>query len=308
MRLTALAGGVGAAKLLCGLVQVMPPEELTVVVNTGDDFRWMGLYICPDLDTVIYTLAGLDNPATGWGVRDDTFHCLEHLRRLGCETWFQLGDRDLATHVYRTHLLQNGSRLCDAVALLCLRNGIASRVLPMTDSPVPTIVDTGEGAMAFQDYFVRRRCSPQVRGFCFQGIEAASPAPGVLEAIQEADAIVLCPSNPYISIGPILAVPGIRTALRATHATVLAVTPLVAGESLKGPAAAMMRQLGSEVSAWSVARQYQDFLDIFVLDRRDAHLSGRIEALGPEVRTADTVMNDLPAKVALAGSVLEMLA
>jgi LPPG:FO 2-phospho-L-lactate transferase len=308
MRMTALAGGVGAAKLLSGLVAVLPPKDLTVIVNTGDDFRWMGLYICPDLDTVTYTLAGLADPITGWGVRDDTFHSLERLRQIGCETWFKLGDRDLATHIYRTHHLQNGNSLTGVTLALCRQNGITAHILPMTDSPVPTLVHTDEGTLEFQDYFVRRKCSPIVRGFSFQGIDAASPAPGVLEAIRDANAIVLCPSNPYISIGPILAVPGIKTALQQTPATILAVSPIVAGDALKGPAAAMMRQLGDEVSAASVARLYHDFLDIFVLDRRDVILQEQIAALGVEVRATETVMDDMASRVALARFLLEMLA
>jgi LPPG:FO 2-phospho-L-lactate transferase len=308
MRLTALAGGVGAAKLLSGLVAVLPSKDLTVIVNTGDDFRWMGLYICPDLDTVTYTLAGMANPTTGWGIRDDTFHSLERLHQIGCETWFKLGDRDLATHIYRTHHLQAGDTLTDVTRALCRKNGITAQILPMTDSPVPTLVHTDEGTLEFQDYFVRKKCSPTVRGLSFQGIDATRPAPGVLEAIRDADVVVLCPSNPHVSIGPILAVPGIRTALRQTAATVLAVTPIVAGEALKGPTAAMMRQLGEEVSAVRVAKFYRDFLDVFVLDHRDAILKEKIAALGVEVRFTETIMDDMASRVALARFVLEALA
>lgn len=308
MRLTALAGGVGAAKLLSGLVAALPPKDLTVIVNTGDDFRWMGLYICPDLDTVTYTLAGLANPTMGWGVRDDTFHSLERLRQIGCETWFKLGDRDLATHIYRTHHLQAGNTLTDVTLTLCRQNGITAKILPMTDSPVPTLVHTDEGTLEFQDYFVRKKCSPTVRGFSFQGIEAASPAPGVLEAIRDADAVVLCPSNPYVSIGPILAVPGIRTVLRQTPAPILAVTPIVAGEALKGPTADIMHQLGDEVSAVGIAKLYRDFLDIFVLDQRDVILKEQIAALGIEVRCTETIMIDMASRVALARFLLETLA
>lgn len=307
MKVTALAGGVGAAKLLSGLVKVLPPGDLTVVVNTGDDFRWMSLYICPDLDTVTYTLASLDNPTTGWGVRDETFHCLERLRLLGCETWFQLGDRDLATHIYRTHCLQSGQNLAEVTAALCKQNGVAVRILPMTNCQVPTMVHTDEGTLAFQDYFVRRMCAPRVCGFSFQGVEASSAAPGVIESIQDADAVVVCPSNPYISIGPILAVPGVRASLLTTKATIIAVSPIVAGEALKGPAAAMMRQLGHEVSATSVARLYLDFLDSFVLDRRDQNLREQITALGLEVFTVDTVMDSMRSRVMLAESLLEAL-
>jgi LPPG:FO 2-phospho-L-lactate transferase len=308
MRLTVLAGGVGAAKLLSGLVQVLPQANLTIISNTGDDFRWMGLYISPDIDTVIYTLAGIVNPATGWGVRDDTFHALERLAQLECATWFQLGDRDLATHLYRTHRLECGDSHTKITLDLCRQNGVSASVLPMTDSHVPTLVHTNEGTLGFQDYFVRRHCSPEVRSLSYQGIDAARPAPGVIDAIRLANAIVLCPSNPYLSIGPILAVPGIRTALRETRARVLAVTPIVAGEALKGPAAVMMRQLGEEASASGVARRYQDFLDIFVVDCRDEHLQEQIESLGMEVRIEQTVMDSMEARIALARRLVEILA
>lgn len=307
MKMTAIAGGVGAAKFLSGLVRVLPPEEITVVVNTGDDFRWMGLYICPDLDTITYTLAGLDNPVTGWGIRDETYHCLDRLRALGCETWFALGDRDLATHVYRTGRIKQGDSLTEITASLSRRNGVAACILPMTDSPVPTMIHTEEGTLAFQDYFVRRNCQPQVRGFTFEGIENAHPAPGVLRAFQESDAIIVCPSNPFVSIGPILAVPGIQDALRESPATILAVSPIVAGEAIKGPAAAMMRQLGFEASASGVASLYRDFADVFVLDRRDESQRESISALGLQVCSADTIMSHEASRVALANSILEML-
>jgi len=307
MKLTALAGGVGAAKLLSGLVKVFPPENLTIISNTGDDFRWMGLYISPDLDTVLYTLAGIANPAAGWGVRDDTFNALEVLAKLGCETWFHLGDRDLATHLFRTYRMECGETHTAITLDLCRQNGVSARLLPMTDSYVPTLMHTNEGTLGFQDYFVRRHCSPQVRGVSYQGIDASRPAPGVIDAIRLADAIVLCPSNPYISIGPILAVPGIRTALHETRAQVLAVTPIVAGEALKGPAAVMMRQLGEEASAAGVARRYKDFLDIFVIDRQDDELQGRIESLGMKVRIEQTVMDSMEDRTALARRLVEML-
>lgn len=307
MKITALAGGVGAARLLAGLIRVSPPEEITAVVNTGDDFRWMGLYICPDLDTITYSLAGLDNPETGWGVRDETYHCRERLRALGCETWFAVGDRDLATHVYRTHRMHLGDSLSDITAYLGRLNGIRIRILPMTDSPVPTMVHTDEGTLAFQEYFVRRAFRPRVRGFTYEGVENASPAPGVLRTLRESDAIIVCPSNPFISIGPILAVPGMRDALRESPATVMAISPIVAGEALKGPAAAMMHQLGLEVSATSVAALYQDFVDAFVLDSRDDKLRGAVSALGIEAYCMDTIMNNEASKIALAQSIMEKL-
>jgi LPPG:FO 2-phospho-L-lactate transferase len=307
MKITALAGGVGAAKFLSGLVRVVPAEDITIIVNTGDDFRWLGLYICPDLDTVTYTLAGLANSLTGWGVRDESFRCLERLRILGCETWFALGDLDLATHLYRTYQLNNGRSLTEITALLSSQNGLSVRILPMTDSYVPTMVHTEEGILGFQDYFVHKRCTPQVRQLSFAGIENASSPPGVLAAIYDADAIVLCPSNPLISIAPILAVPGIRPALKATSATILAVSPLVSGQAIKGPAASLMRQLGHEATAAGVAMLYRDLIDIFVLDRQDQKLQTPIADLGLRVYSTDTIMTDMVSKTALATAVLEML-
>lgn len=307
MKIAALAGGVGAARFLSGLAATIAPAELTAIVNTGDDFRWMGLHVSPDLDTIVYTLAGLADPGTGWGMRKDTFHCLDRLDQLGCDPWFRIGDRDLATHVFRTERLAAGESLTEITRAICRRNGIPARILPMTDDPVPTLVHTDAGTLEFQDYFVRRRCEPAVRGFTFSGVESSRPAPGVLDAIAAADAVILCPSNPWISIGPILAVPGIRDALSAASAKTLAVTPIIAGKAVKGPTAAMFVQLGKEVSAAAVAEVYCDFLDVFVLDVRDESLHRGIEAIGIEVRTADTLMNSPEARVALAAAVLGMI-
>jgi|SRR5688572_1981875 len=305
MKIVALAGGVGAAKFLSGLVRVIPPENLTIIVNTGDDFRWQGLHISPDLDTITYTLAGLSNPETGWGIRGDTFHCLSRLKALGCDTWFQVGDRDLATHVYRTDRLRVGIGLSEVTDCIRKMNGIEARVLPMTDSFVPTQVHTDEGTMHLQDYFVRRKCEPRVSGFTFQGIEASKPAPGVLESLGDASAVIVCPSNPFISINPILAVPGVRASLR--HPTVIAVSPIIAGRAIKGPTAAMLAQMGHEVSAVSVAEMYRDFVDTFVLDHQDAALQNRITTLGMKARIADTLIDNDEARIALARSVLEMV-
>ncbi len=307
MRIAALAGGVGAAKFLSGLVEVFPAEDLTVVVNTGDDFQWMGLYICPDLDTLTYTLAGLAHPERGWGVRGDTFHTLTRLQELGCDTWFLLGDRDLATHIYRTAALLHGQSLNDVTHRICLANKIRATLLPMTNGPVPTRVHTDEGILPFQEYFVRRKCQPRVAGFTYSGAERASAAPGVLEALREAGIILICPSNPFISIAPILAVPGIRETLIRTTAKVIALTPIIAGKSVKGPAATMLEQLGHEVSAVSVARMYQDFLDVFVLDRRDAGLEPQIAAHGVTIHIADTLMDTHQRKVDLAREVLALI-
>ena len=307
MKVVALAGGVGAAKFLSGLIEIVPPEDLTIIVNTGDDFQWMDLYICPDLDTVTYALAGLSNPDTGWGVQGDTFRCLERLQRLGGESWFRIGDLDLATHLLRTHRLRNGCSLSEVTAEICARNGIRCRILPMTNSPVPTLVHTSEGVLAFQEYFVRRRCEPVVQGFTFEGVEQSQPAPGIMEALASSDTIIVCPSNPFISIGPILAVPGIREAVRHAEATVVAVSPVVGGQAIKGPTAAMLGQLGHEVSAAGVAAMYADILDTFILDIRDEALRCRVLDLGLAVRTAETIMNSEPARMSLARMVMEMV-
>jgi LPPG:FO 2-phospho-L-lactate transferase len=307
MKAVALAGGIGASKFLTGLVNVLAAEEVTIVVNTGDDFHWMGLYICPDLDTVTYTLAGLANPETGWGLQGDTFHGLDRLQVLGCDTWFKLGDRDLATHIYRSQRIREGKTLAQVTADIARRNGLRSSILPMTNKQVPTEIQTDEGILPFQEYFVRRRCQPRVEAFLFRGIENALPAPGVLEAIRSADVILVCPSNPFISIGPVLAVPGIREALHETDAKAVAITPIIAGRAVKGPTARMLDEMGHEVSAVSVARLYRDFLDLFVLDQHDATLRPEIEGLGIEVRLAETLMTDHRSKIELAHNVVRMV-
>jgi LPPG:FO 2-phospho-L-lactate transferase len=307
MKITALAGGVGAARLLAGLSSILPPSSLTVIVNTGDDFDWMGLRICPDLDTVVYTLAGRANPATGWGVRDDTFAMLDELSALGGPSWFRIGDRDLATHLHRTNLLRTGVPLSGATRSICIRRGVAARILPMCDSPVPTLVHTVEGDLPFQEYFVHRRCEPVVRGFSYENAGSARPAEGVLDAIDQADAVVVCPSNPFISIGPILAIPGIRDALRARTRAVMAVSPIIAGQAVKGPTAAMLAQLGHEVSAAGVAALYCDFAGVFVLDTADGGLVETVSRLGVEPRVTPVLMATDEARVDLARRLVEML-
>ncbi|HJQ27155.1 MAG TPA: 2-phospho-L-lactate transferase [Blastocatellia bacterium] len=303
-KLTALAGGIGAAKLLLGLAGVMPAEDLTIIANTGDDIELYGLRISPDIDTVTYTLAGVINEATGWGIKGDGFECLEWMARYGEARWFNLGDRDLATHIYRTNQLQQGRTLTEVTDHLRRALNVAATILPMTDDYTPTRVVTDEGEMHFQQYFVGRRAEPRVRALRFDNIEAAQPARGVREAIREAELIVICPSNPFISIGPILAVPGIRDELRATKAAVVAITPIIEGRALKGPAADMLRDLGYETSARAVAEMYRDFCDVFVLDARDADLRPQIEALGLRVAVTDTVMMTLADKQRLARDVL----
>jgi LPPG:FO 2-phospho-L-lactate transferase len=306
-KVTALTGGVGGAKLIAGLAEIVRAEDLTVIVNTGDDWQWMDLYISPDLDTIVYTLAGSANAATGWGVEGDTFHALDRLRAMGVDAWFRLGDKDLATHIYRTSRLRSGATLSEVTRDLCRRHGIRPRILPMTDSYVPTFVHTDAGTMHLQEYFVQRRCEPRVEGFEWRGIEAAFPAPGVREAIEESDAVLVCPSNPFISIGPILALSGIRWALAHTRGTTLAVSPIISGRAVKGPAADMLAQLGYPVSPLSVARMYSDFLDGFVLDREDAGLAAEIAALELDVIVCPTRMSTHEDCVALARSILERL-
>ncbi len=278
MKIVALAGGVGGAKLADGLAQLLPPENLTTIVNTGDDFKHLGLYISPDLDTVCYTLAGLANPKTGWGLRDETFHVLDNLQKLGGPGWFHLGDRDLATHIERTRRLQEGHPLSQITRDFCHTWGVWHSILPMSDQPVRTLVDTVEdGELAFQEYFVHRNCTPKVKGFRFAGIETARPAPGVLEAIEQADAVVICPSNPWVSIDPILAVAGLRPALAAK--LVVAVSPIIGGQTVKGPAAKMYTELGVQPSALAVANHYRIILSGFVLDKVDANLAQSISIL-----------------------------
>jgi len=306
-RIVALAGGVGAARFLAGLVWVIAPQKLLVIGNTGDDAEIHGLEISPDLDTVVYTLAGLADPVRGWGLEGDTFRCLQALGRLGAETWFQLGDRDLATHLYRTERLRQGATLTEVTGEIAGALGVRARVVPMSDQPVRTRVETRRGSLDFQTYFVRRRARDAVLGVRLAGVEEARPAPGVLEAVAEARAVVVCPSNPILSIGPILAVPGIREALRNTRAPVAAISPIVGGRALKGPAARMMRSMGLRPSALQVAELYRDFLDVFVLDRLDESLAPRIEALGMRAVVTNTIMTGLAEKKALARVVVQAL-
>jgi LPPG:FO 2-phospho-L-lactate transferase len=308
MKITALAGGVGASRFLVGLAQVMPPENITIVANTGDDIKLFGLHVSPDIDTITYTLAGIINEVTGWGIAGDTFECLGWIARYGEAQWFNLGDRDLATHIHRTSELSKGRSLSQVTDHIRRSLGVASVILPMTDSYTPTRVVTDEGAMHFQDYFVRHRSEPRVREFVFENIDSSRPAPGVLGAIAESDAVIVCPSNPFISVGPILAVPSLRAALREIRAKVIAITPIIGGRALKGPAADMLRDLGYEVSARSVAGMYRDFADAFVLDEADSEIKPEVEALGIKVIVTNTVMNSLEDKVRLAREVLEIVA
>ena len=304
--IVALAGGVGGAKLADGLAAVVG-GDLSVVVNTGDDFEHFGLAVSPDLDTVMYTLAGIANSETGWGVAGETWNFLDQATRLGGPAWFRIGDRDLATHVLRSERLRRGEQLTSITADLCRRLGIKAHILPMSDAPVRTVVHTPEGALAFQEYFVGRRCEVAVTGFAFDGVERARPTEEVRAALQHPAlaAIVICPSNPFVSIDPILAVPGLRDLLRARNVPVVAVSPIIGGAAVKGPAAKMMRELGSVVSATTVATHYRDLADGVVIDEADAGLAVQIEAIGLAVRAVPTLMRSSADRRELALACLD---
>ncbi len=305
-RVVALAGGVGGAKLALGLALALPADHLTVVVNVADDFEHHGLYICPDLDTVMYTLAGLADPVKGWGVAGDTTAALEMLGRYGAETWFMLGDRDIATHLVRTLALRAGERLSVVTERLCRALGVGPRVLPVTDDRVSTLVDTqDEGTLAFQEYFVRRRWEPVVTGLRYVGAETASLTDDVRAALAAADLVVLCPSNPVLSIEPMLAVGGLRSRLAAGKAAVVAVSPIVGGAALKGPAAKLMAEMGVEVSPVGVASYYRGLLDGFVFDTQDADHEPRVHALGVKTLVTNTVMRTDEDKRRLASEILD---
>ncbi len=306
MRITALAGGVGGAKLAHGLAQLLPPEDLTVIVNTGDDFEHLGLYICPDLDTVCYTLAGLANPQTGWGRADETWNAMANLARLGGPDWFNLGDSDLATHIERTRRLKEGQTLSQVTRDFCAAWGVRHTVLPMSDQPVRTIVETEEGELPFQEYFVHRRCEPRVKGFRFEGAEVAEPAPGVREAVESADAIVICPSNPWVSIDPILATLTPALSLKG-RGNIVAVSPIIGGQTVKGPAAKLFAELGIEPSALAVAKHYRNLLTGFVMDAVDAELLDGVRGLNMRVCVTNTLMRSLDDRMQLAGEVLRFI-
>jgi len=305
MKICALAGGVGGAKLASGLQDVVPPGDLSVVVNTADDFDLWGLHICPDLDTVMYTLAGISNPETGWGIVNESFATLNMLERYGEETWFKLGDRDLATHVFRTHRMRSGETLTEVTAGLSGALGVDNALLPMSDEPVSTVLETAEGRLEFQEYFVRRGQRDEVLGIELRGIEEARPTEGVLAAISGADAIVLCPSNPVVSIGPILALPGVMEILASSSVPKVAVSPIVGGRALKGPADRMLASLGHEVSATGVARMYAGLVDGMVIDRIDENERAGIEGIGMRVLVTESVMRDAEDRARLASETLE---
>jgi LPPG:FO 2-phospho-L-lactate transferase len=308
MKVCALAGGVGGAKLASGLQNVLPPGELSVVVNTADDFDLWGLHICPDLDTVMYTLAGISNPESGWGIVNESFETLNMLESYGEETWFKLGDRDLATHILRTSRMRSGETLTEVTTGLSGVLGVNSAVLPMSDDPVSTVLVTAEGRLEFQEYFVRRGQRDEVLAIELRGIRDAGPTERVLAAISGADAIVLCPSNPVVSVGPILALPGMTEALASSSAPKVAVSPIIGGRALKGPADRMLASLGHEVSATGVARMYAGLVDGMVVDRTDEEERARIEALGMRVLVTQSVMSDAEDRARLALETLEFSA
>jgi len=303
----ALSGGIGGAKLALGLYQTQPAGALTVIVNTGDDFDHLGLRICPDVDTTLYTLAGLANPKLGWGRRDETWEFMRVLETLGGETWFRIGDGDLALHIERTRRLAAGETLSGVIADLARRFGISADIVPMSDDPVRTEINTSEGQLAFQDYFVRRRCEPRVVSLEFTGAAAARPSAGVIAALRapSLEAIVICPSNPYLSIDPILAVVGMRALLRAGTAPVIAVTPLVAGQAIKGPTAKIMRELGVPLTPRSVVQHYGALIDAFVLDERDRELACAFDC---PVHITNTVMATIADRERLAQEVMQFAA
>ena len=307
VRCIALSGGVGGAKLVLGLAHETDPARLMVVANTGDDFDHLGLHIAPDLDTLIYTLAGLANPDTGWGRADETWTFMAALERLGGETWFRLGDADLAAHVERTRRLSAGESLSAITADFCTKLAIAARIVPMSDDRVRTVIEAGGRVLPFQDYFVRERCRPRITRIRFKGAEEARANPLLRDALADdaLRAVILCPSNPFISIDPILAVQGVREDLAASRAPIVAISPIVGGRAIKGPTAKMMRELGLAVAADAVAGHYADLADGFVLDTGDAALADRVRALGLEVLVTDTVMTSLGDRRALARRVLD---
>lgn len=299
-RVVALAGGVGAARLLRGLVQVIPPKNLVIIGNVGDDVELYGLHVSPDLDIVMYTLAGVVDESKGWGVRNDSFNCLHMLEKLGLETWFKLGDRDLAVHIVRTQLLKRALTLAQATNILCKMLGVEAKLVPMTNDPVRTKIMSDQLKLDFQEYFVKRGAKDKVTEVFFEGAEKAKPTIAAIKAIEEAERIIVCPSNPILSISPILAIPRIRKELRNTGTHIVGVSPIVGGKALKGPADKIMTSLGLESTAFGVAKFYKDFLDHLIIDKIDAHQRERIEKLGVKVTVTEAIMTTLEDSIRLA--------
>jgi LPPG:FO 2-phospho-L-lactate transferase len=305
--ITVLTGGTGGAKFAWGLAQIVPAHELTVIVNTGDDLKWWGLHVSPDIDSVMYALAGKLSPERGWGYANDSFRCLERMGELGAESWFQLGDLDLATHLRRTQLLAAGKSLSEATDELRRAMGVGPRIMPMTDDAVETRVSTPNGELSFQEYFVRDRFQPDVLDVKFKGAEEARSAPGMLQTIAISDAVFIAPSNPVTSIGPILSVPGLRDVLRASMATVVAVSPIVGGEAVSGPAGKLMRMRGWQVSPAGIAEAYEDFVDVIEADTRDEQERSRIERGSIRAGFANTIMRSHDDRIALARFSLDVV-
>jgi LPPG:FO 2-phospho-L-lactate transferase len=305
--LVVLTGGTGGAKLVEGLSHEVDSAELAIICNTADDFLLHGLNISPDLDTIMYTLGGMSDSVKGWGIQDDTFRVLAQLEKLGAEAWFKLGDRDIATHVIRTQLLRAGLTLSEVTDRLRTQLGVKTRILPMSDDAIETRIETSEGEISFQEYFVKRRWQPAVKKVFYAGVEKSRPGRGVLAAIHDAAKIVVCPSNPVTSIGPILAIPGVRNALTETKAPVVGVSPMIGESAISGPAHKLMVAQGMKPSALGVAKGYADFLDRFVIDREDGQLREKIEALGIKVAATSIVMNTLNDKCRVAREVLALL-
>jgi LPPG:FO 2-phospho-L-lactate transferase len=303
-RVVVLVGGVGGAKLAVGLARLLPPESLTIIANTADDFAHLGLHVSPDLDTVMYSLAGLANPVTGWGVAGDTFLAMEMVARYGGPVWFRLGDLDLGTNLVRTTMLRDGRTLTEVTRHLCGSLGVAHRLVPMTDDPVRTCLDTEQGELAFQEYFVRERWQPVVRGIRFVGAAEAQPSPEVTTALQDATLVLFAPSNPFLSLDPILAVPGIRERIQSSDAPCVAVSPIVGGKAIKGPAAKLMAELGLEVSPRGIAEHYHGLLDGLVLDVVDQGCCAEVERIGIRPAIMRTLMETVSDKVTLADAIL----
>jgi len=306
--ITILSGGVGGARFSSGIVDVAPPgEDVVIVANTADDDEFYGLYVSPDIDTILYTLAGIGDWTRGWGIKDDTFNCNEMLGRLGVENWFKLGDKDLAVNLLRTLILRSGGRLSEITEMLRRTLGVKARILPMTDDKVKTLVVTEEGSLSFQEYFVRMGQRPEVRKIVFEGAEKARPLPEVLESIKKAEIIMIAPSNPIVSIGPILALPGIRDELLGTRATKIAISPIVGGKALRGPADRMMKSLGYEPTAYGVFKIYREFIDVMVVDKADPAEAEKIMADGCSCLVLDTVMRSREESRRLAREILTAL-
>jgi len=304
--ITVLTGGTGGAKFVDGLRQIVAPEELTVIVNTGDDLLWWGLYVSPDLDSITYMLAGKLSQERGWGVKGDTFYCLQAMGQLGQPIWFHTGDRDVATHIFRSKLLSDGKTLSEVTAEIAGRLGIKARILPMSNSRVETRVGTPVGELSFQEYFVERWYQDPVESIRYAGASDAEPAPGVIDAIRGSEAVILAPSNPVSSIAPIMAVPGIREALRESRARIAAVSPIVAGAAVSGPAGILMRAQGFPVSIAGVAEFYHDFLDLLVVDSKDRRMAEELQKSGMKVHCTQTLMRTQEDRIALAKAVLQL--